>query len=282
VIVLLKGVMTTASSDTKAPANLSAAEAVLKANIGPLRHWTGEQRSSANSAGASRPTAIQIAAVVAVASVIATATRQQAGWARLRLKALRELGKFLLRTPYLKGRPPKVSTADTLPSLAKLGIKDRRIAWRAIQVARVDENLFQQYLTTDEPTEKGLLRHAHCESVPQDAPLHREASRVGNSSEMETENVVPSSTPTLAGRGAYWIATTGSEEWYTPEPIFRALGCRFDLDVCSPGKDVTPWIPADRVFTADDDGLNRDWGDAFVWCNAPHGRETLPLWCAFR
>jgi DNA N-6-adenine-methyltransferase (Dam) len=283
VIVLLKGVMTTASSDTKAPANLAAAEAVLKANIGPLRHWTAEQPSSANSAGASLPTATQIAAVVAVASVIVTATKQQAGWARLRLKALRELGKFLLRTPYLKGRPPKVSTADTLPSLAKLGIKDRRIAWRAIQVARVDENLFQQYLTTDEPTEKGLLRHALCETVPQDAPLHREASRDENYSEMKTENVV-SPDPDSGGtrrftRGGYLgLATTGSEEWYTPTEIFEALGCRFDLDVASPGADVVHWIPADRHFTVADNGLERDWGDAYVWCNAPFSREGLPLW----
>jgi hypothetical protein len=140
--------MTTAYSDIRASADLAAAEATLKANIGPLSHYRAE------------PTPTQIAAVVAVTAVIVTATKQQAGWARLRLKALRELGKFLLRTPYLKGRPPKVSTADTLPSLEKLGIKDRRIAWRAIQVALIDEDLFQRYLMTDEPTEKGLHREA--------------------------------------------------------------------------------------------------------------------------
>jgi hypothetical protein len=277
--------MTTANSDIPAPADLAAAEAVLKANIGPLRHWAAQQRSSTNSAGASLPTATQIAAVAAVEWVILTATKQQAGWARLRLIALRELGKFLLRTPYLKGRPPKVSTADTLPSLEKLGIKDRRIAWRAIQVARIDEDLFQRYLMTDEPTEKGLLRRALCENVPQGAPLHREARCVENYSESETPNVASFESDFGGGqsrrfaRGGYLgLATTGSEEWYTPSTIFEALGCRFDLDVASPGADVVPWIPADHHFTVADNGLERDWGDAYVWCNAPFSREGSPQW----
>jgi hypothetical protein len=32
-----------------------------------------------------------------------------------------------------------------------------------------------------------------------------------------------------------------SDEWYTPPDVFDALGCRFDLDVSSPGRDATPW-----------------------------------------
>jgi hypothetical protein len=71
--------MTTAYSDIRASADLAAAEATLKANIGPLRDYRTE------------PTPTQIAAVVAVAGVIVTATKQQAGWARLRLKALRSV-----------------------------------------------------------------------------------------------------------------------------------------------------------------------------------------------
>ena len=38
-----------------------------------------------------------------------------------------------------------------------------------------------------------------------------------------------------------------TSEWYTPRYIFTALGCNFDVDVASPGQDVTPWIPA-KVF----------------------------------
>jgi hypothetical protein len=98
--------------------NLVGAERLLEADLPQLRSATA------------KPTATQIAAVMAVASVIVTAMKQQAGWARLRLEAFRELGKFLLRTPYRKGRPPKVSTAVELPwprcanpALLRLGLR---------------------------------------------------------------------------------------------------------------------------------------------------------------
>jgi hypothetical protein len=255
--------MSVAYSDIPAPGDLTTAEAVLKANLGQLRHWTAE------------PNATQITAVAAVEGVILTATKQQAGWARLRLRALRELGKFLLRTPYLKGRPPKVSTADTLPSLKKLGIKDRRIAWRAIAVAQVDEGFFDAYLTTDEPTEKGLHREAECA-----------AENCSNSENVES--IVSPSNGQSRGH-PWWFpsagdkkylalhATTASEEWYTPSAVFEALGCRFDLDVASPGASIVPWVPADRHLTLTDDGLERPWF-GFVWCNPPYGRGTLPQW----
>lgn len=72
--------MSVAYSNIPAPGDLTTAEAALKANLGQLRRWTAE------------PNATQIAAVAAVEGVILTATKQQAGWARLRLRALRELG----------------------------------------------------------------------------------------------------------------------------------------------------------------------------------------------
>jgi hypothetical protein len=69
-----------------------------------------------------------------------------------------------------------------------------------------------------------------------------------------------------------------SDEWYTPRDIFKALGERFDLDPCSPGADH--WVPADRVYTALDDGLTQPWEThkcdgirrtAFVFMNPPFG-----------
>lgn len=69
-----------------------------------------------------------------------------------------------------------------------------------------------------------------------------------------------------------------TDEWYTPAHIFDALGCRFDLDVASPGRSVTPWIPADRFIT--DDSLATPW-DGFVWMNPPFGaRNGLVPWLA--
>jgi hypothetical protein len=156
-------------------AELATAESVLQANIGKLHH-----------------TATQVSAVLAVERVILTATKQQAGWGRLKLIALRELGLFLLRMPRQKqGRPAKMSTADGLPrlKLKDIGITDRRIASRAIAVARVDQDVFEAYLATaDEPTEKGLHRDV--------------AERSSGENYSDSENVVPFSTATLAGRGA--------------------------------------------------------------------------------
>ena len=69
-----------------------------------------------------------------------------------------------------------------------------------------------------------------------------------------------------------------TNEWYTPPHVFRALSCDFDLDVASPGLDVTPWIPAKNCYLADQDGLLNDWF-GFVWMNPPFGgRNGLVPW----
>ncbi len=67
-----------------------------------------------------------------------------------------------------------------------------------------------------------------------------------------------------------------SKEWYTPRSIFDALGLEFDLDPCSPGKDIVPWIPANKHLTYREDGLNAHW-EGRVWMNPPYGQDT-PKW----
>lgn len=67
-----------------------------------------------------------------------------------------------------------------------------------------------------------------------------------------------------------------TDEWYTPPHVFNALGHAFDADVASPGRQVTPWIPAHRFITKD--SLSEDWG-GFVWMNPPFGgRNGLVPW----
>ena len=67
-----------------------------------------------------------------------------------------------------------------------------------------------------------------------------------------------------------------TDEWYTPPHVFNALGCAFDVDVASPGKMVTPWIPAVDFIEAD--SLAREWR-GFVWMNPPFGgRNGLWPW----
>jgi len=59
-----------------------------------------------------------------------------------------------------------------------------------------------------------------------------------------------------------------SDDWYTPPEIFEALGLRFDLDPCSPGPGH--WVPADRFYTKEDDGLSQHWA-GMVFMNPPFG-----------
>jgi hypothetical protein len=67
-----------------------------------------------------------------------------------------------------------------------------------------------------------------------------------------------------------------SKEWYTPREIFNAIGLQFDLDPCSPGANIVPWVPADIHYTIKEDGLILPWiGNVFM--NPPYGSDT-PAW----
>jgi hypothetical protein len=68
----------------------------------------------------------------------------------------------------------------------------------------------------------------------------------------------------------YHEPSTGqSSEWRTPLPIFTALDLKFKLDPCSPlsGPD---FVPADKKYTVNDDGLMMPW-DGLVFMNPPFG-----------
>lgn len=67
-----------------------------------------------------------------------------------------------------------------------------------------------------------------------------------------------------------------TDEWYTPKYIFDALGKVFSVDVASPGREKTPWIPAQDFIT--DGSLVKKW-DGFVWMNPPFGpRNGIRPW----
>ncbi|MBF0877218.1 adenine methyltransferase [Gluconobacter cerevisiae] len=69
-----------------------------------------------------------------------------------------------------------------------------------------------------------------------------------------------------------------TDEHYTPPEVFSALGCRFDLDPCSPTDRTHICVPANQFFTPDEDGLTQPW-DGFVWLNPPFGgRNGIVPW----
>lgn len=63
-----------------------------------------------------------------------------------------------------------------------------------------------------------------------------------------------------------------SDDYYTPAWVFEAMAIRFDLDVAAPPGGVR-WIPADRSFTVEDDGLAQP-GMGRVWMNPPYSSAT--------
>ncbi len=67
-----------------------------------------------------------------------------------------------------------------------------------------------------------------------------------------------------------------TDEWYTPPHVFEALSTEFNVDVASPGRRVTPWIPAYHFITPSSEA--REWS-GFVWMNPPFGgRNGLVPW----
>jgi hypothetical protein len=76
---------------------------------------------------------------------------------------------------------------------------------------------------------------------------------------------------TLRRGGLVHERAGGPTEWYTPPRIFAALKIRFDLDPCSPGPAVVPWIPVRTHYTRADDGLTQPWYGR-IWLNPPYGR----------
>lgn len=62
------------------------------------------------------------------------------------------------------------------------------------------------------------------------------------------------------------------DDYYTPAFVFERMGLTFELDVAAPPGGV-PWIPADRFYTQEDDGLAQPWTGR-VWMNPPYSAAT--------
>ena len=74
---------------------------------------------------------------------------------------------------------------------------------------------------------------------------------------------------------AHELSVGRSDEWYTPPYVFKAMGCRFDLDVASPETKL-PWVPCEAHYYKN--SLETPWF-GFVWMNPPFGgRNKLAPW----
>jgi DNA N-6-adenine-methyltransferase (Dam) len=196
-------------------------------------------------------------AVRAIVDIAVRAQDHQAGWGRLRLEALRQLGRFLIRSGRAAGRPAKSSDGEDKQTLVRLGINDHHISADAKSVARISQKDFDAYLASEpEPTLAGMLRYGEAQRAtwPSNAAKSIFASERSGRSFLDPHDA------------------TSVVEWYTPPEIFDSLETEFDLDVASPGRQFVPWVPARRHLTRVEDGLVADWA-GFIWMNPPYGLQ---------
>ena len=64
--------------------------------------------------------------------------------------------------------------------------------------------------------------------------------------------------------------TSNSNEWATPKDLFDELNkeFHFTLDPCATPENAK----CRKFFTAEDNGLLKDWSNEIVFCNPPYGR----------
>lgn len=126
------------------------------------------------------------------------------------------------------------------------------------EVAKADPEAAQQILSDEQTpvTQKDLRRIA---TAPEEAKP-----------ELAKQVADKASKPHVANN-------SGENEWYTPTKIVdlarRTMG-GIDLDPAS-SKKAQETVLANRYFTKEDDGLDKDWTAPSVWLNPPYSKELV-------
>ena len=82
---------------------------------------------------------------------------------------------------------------------------------------------------------------------------------------------------TGSDKTAHVSHNSGENEWYTPAIYIeaaRAVLGGFDLDPAS-SEVANRTVRADRIFTAQDDGLVQEWPVGSIWCNPPYSQPLM-------
>lgn len=101
------------------------------------------------------------------------------------------------------------------------------------------------------------------------ADIDRQVAERAETADPEPEPEDVGESPHAEPEPAPRVQVNEGDEWYTPKWLFDALGLTFSLDVCAPLDQTHSSVPADRMLTAQDDGLAQPWHGT-VWCNPPY------------
>jgi ParB family chromosome partitioning protein len=157
-------------------------------------------------------------------------------------------------------RPPMTSTAD---AARMLNVSPRSVA---------DARKVHEYapLEISQAVDEGRMSVSLASKV---ADLPDEAKAEIVSAEPEHQREIARE----AVKKAHVANNSGNNEWYTPAVFVeaaRAVLGGFDLDPAS-SEIANRTVRADRIFTAEDDGLAQDWPVGRIWMNPPYAQPLM-------
>jgi ParB family chromosome partitioning protein len=157
-------------------------------------------------------------------------------------------------------RPPLTSSGD---AARLLNVSERSVA----TARKVHEHAPQEIVRAVDDGRMSVSLAAQVADLPDEAKADIIAAPDADVREVARDAV----------KKAHVAQNSGNNEWYTPAPFIeaaRAVMGGFDLDPAS-SEIANRTVKAERIFTAQDDGLVQDWPVGRIWMNPPYAQPLM-------